>query len=257
MPAIPSSHPPKPLAAALLAVTAALSASAAPLANQPAPAPPKAQIAQNYGKLPLSFEANQGQSDPQVKFLSRGNGYSLFLTNRAAVLSLTKPANTATGANAASGLVKGHGFILADKATKTNGALAPEAKPQTDTIAMQLANANPNAKIEGADPLPGHTNYFLGNDPKKWQTNVPTYAKVQYKNVYNGIDLVYYGNQRQLEYDFIVQPGKSPKAIQLDFAGAQKLKLTPNGDLEVIAKNGQIAFHKPEIYQEKTVSANP
>jgi hypothetical protein len=122
---------------------------------------------------------------------------------------------------------------------------------------MQLANANPNAKIEGADQLPGHANYFLGNDPAKWHTNVPTYAKVRYTNVYNGIDLVYYGNQRQLEYDFIVQPGSNPQAIQLHFAGAQKLKLAPNGDLEVLGKNGQIAFHKPEIYQEKAGQRQP
>jgi len=122
---------------------------------------------------------------------------------------------------------------------------------------MQLANANPAAQVSGADQLPGHANYFLGNDPAKWHTNVPTYSKVKYTNVYDGIDLVYYGNQRQLEYDFIVAPGHNPNQIQLHFAGAQKLKLDPNGDLEVIAKNGQIAFHKPVVYQTADGSRRP
>jgi len=205
----------------------------------------------NYGNLPLNFESNQGQSDPQVKFLSRGNGYSLFLTNRAAVLSLSKP----SPGNPA---LKGDGFSRRAGAQKKSGALAPEGSAtKSDTIQMQLANANSDAQVTGADQLPGIANYFLGNDPAKWHTSVPTYAKVQYKNVYDGIDLVYYGNQRQLEYDFIVAPGKSPKQIQLHFAGAQKLVLDLNGDLEVIAANGQIAFHKPKIYQEKDGQRQP
>jgi hypothetical protein len=193
----------------------------------------KAQILENYGKLPLSFEANQGQSDPQVKFLSRGNGYSLFLTDQAAVLSLSKTASKGPASD-------GGAFIR-----------RAEGARQTDTLQMQLARANPNARVEGQDQLPGAANYFLGNDPAKWRANVPTYSKVRYKGVYPGIDLVYYGNQRQLEYDFIVQPNADPKAIQMQFTGAGKLKLTPSGDLAVIAENGQIAFHKPVLYQEK------
>jgi len=251
-----------PLACSLtLAALASTALAAAP--SQPALS--KAQIAQNYGKLPLSFEANRGQSNPKVKFLSRGNGYSFFLTNHSAVLSLVKaqsqpschpersegPASPARlappTAPCSLGLVTGHDFNRAEKAPKINGALAPAL---ADTIEMQLANANPGSQIAGTDQLPGHANYFLGNDPAQWHTNVPTYAKIKYANVYDGVDLVYYGNQRQLEYDFVVHPNGATKSIRVRFAGAKKLTLHENGDLEVIARNGNIAFHKPVLYQE-------
>jgi hypothetical protein len=103
--------------------------------------------------------------------------------------------------------------------------------------------------VDGADKLPGIANYFPASDQKTWHTNIPTYSKVKYAGVYPGVDLVYYGNQRQLEYDFVVAPNASPKPIELHFAGAKKLKLTPEGDLAVIAGNGEIAFHKPLVYQ--------
>ena len=92
----------------------------------------------------------------------------------------------------------------------------PCATQATDALLrMKLVGANPNPKIVGMDELPGKSNYFIGNDPKKWRTNVPNYAKVKYANVYPGVDLVYYGNQGQLEYDFVVQPGADPNSIQL------------------------------------------
>ena len=182
----------------------------------------------NYGKLPLSFEANQGQSDPQVRFLSHGNGYSLFLTNSEAVLSLRRRGNTARDSSGDSAHVP----------------------IKADVIRMQLAGANPAVGMTGSAPLPGTANYFIGNNPAKWYTNVRTYERVRYTSVYRGVDLVFYGNQQQLEYDFVVGPDADPGAIRLRFAGTKKLKLNSNGDLEVIAKNGEIAFHKPVVYQE-------
>ena len=122
---------------------------------------------------------------------------------------------------------------------------------KTDIVRMELTGASPTTAVEGANQLPGTANYFIGNDPTKWHANVPTYSQVSYKNVYPGVDLLYYGNQRQLEYDFIVQPQANPTKIKLHFSGAKKLTLSPNGDLEVIATNGQIAFHKPVLYQIK------
>ncbi|WP_150132906.1 SBBP repeat-containing protein [Acidisarcina polymorpha] len=192
-------------------------------------------IKADYGKLPLSFEANQGQSDPQVKFLSRGQRYSLFITDSAAVLALTKelpsqPKPAALGGNA--------GFEKA-------------ANIKSDVVRMELAGAARGMQVSGVDPLPGKVNYFFGKDSSKWHSNVPTYAKVKYSNVYPGIDLVYYGNQQQLEYDFIVAPRANPKQARLHFAGASKLKLNCGGDLEIIAKDGEIAFHKPVVYQLK------
>jgi hypothetical protein len=197
----------------------------------------KAQMAQNYGKLPLSFEANQGQAGKAVQFLSNGSGYSLFLTDSSAVLALTKP----DASNAAPGHTVGKGLK----------PVSPRQAGKIDVVRMALAGTNRATHVTGVDQLPGTANYFIGYDPAKWHSGVPTYARVKYAGVYPGIDLVYYGNQRQLEYDFVVAPGASPKPIRLEFAGAKKLDLTIDGDLTVSAANGQIAFHKPVIYQVK------
>ena len=196
----------------------------------------RTSIAKNYGKLPLSFEANHGQVDPQVRFLSRGNGYSLFLTDKEAVLALRKPEKgdpTAT---------------MSSLEAKSPGMERPSFK--NDVVRMQLAGVNSGTIVRGTDKLLGTANYFLGNDRSRWHSNVPTFAKVRYEGVYPGVDLVYYGNQQQLEYDFVIKPGADARSIRVRFAGAKKLKLDDNGNLEVIAKNGKIVFHKPVVYQE-------
>ncbi|MEP7336366.1 MAG: hypothetical protein ABI977_01260, partial [Acidobacteriota bacterium] len=173
----------------------------------------KARVAENYGKLPLSFEANEGQFNNQARFVSRGHGYNLALTRTSAALSL-----------------------------RSNDGRA--------VVEMQPLNSNPNPAITGVDKLPGISNYLLGNNPSKWRTNVPHYAKVKYEQVYAGVDLVYYGNQRQLEYDFVVAPGADPNKIKLGFIGADDIKLADNGDLVLTAKGGELRQHKPVIYQE-------
>src|SRR6267378_3780318 len=186
----------------------------------PATAAPEARVSETYGKLPLHFEANQGQTHQDVRFLARGSGYSLFLTADEAVLVLTKPNPDATQARA------------------------------TPVVArMSLVGAAPKPLVSGLDELPGKVNYLIGN-PAKWRTNVPTYAKVHYREVYPGIDLVYYGNQRQLEYDFIVAPGADPKKIVLGFRGADKLEIDAEGSLVLHAASGDIRQHKPIIYQD-------
>jgi hypothetical protein len=116
---------------------------------------------------------------------------------------------------------------------------------------MKLRNANPAAKVTGSDELAGTSNYFIGNDPTKWRTNVPTYAKVKYEGIYSGIDLVYYGNQRQLEYDFIVAPGADPHRIAFDVSGAKRIRQDAHGDLVLNVGEGEIRWHKPVVYQEK------
>ena len=203
----------------------------------------RAAVAENYGKLQLSFEANQGQSDPQVKFLSRGNGYSLFLTDSSAVLALTKQ----EASNAKPGRAVGKG---------PQASSLPQAR-KTDVVRMSLAGASPGIHVAGVDQLPGRANYFIGNDPAKWHSGVPTYSKVQYTGVYPGVNLIYYGNQRQLEYDFVVAPAADSKSIRLRFAGVEKLKLTADGGLAILAKSGEIAFHKPVIYQLKDGQREP
>src|SRR5712691_7892148 len=124
----------------------------------------KPQVLESYGKLPLSFEANHGQTDRQVKFLSRGRGYTLFLTSSETVLSLSKPATPATQPRID---------------TAAMGQEGAENKTITTTVLrMRLVGANPAADVSGLEELPGKSNYFIGNEPKKWHTNVPNYARV-------------------------------------------------------------------------------
>ncbi|AXC10960.1 Cell surface protein [Acidisarcina polymorpha] len=190
-------------------------------------------MAASYGKLPLSFEANHGQTDPQVRFLARGAGYSLFLTNSSAVLALAAPAVADPRR-------------LPDKAANSS----PVAMGfTTASVRMELAGATSGRRVEGVDELPGKVNYFVGKGASKWHSNVPTYAKVRYFGVYPGVDLIYYGNQRQLEYDFVVAPNADPDSVKLHFAGTKQLKLAPNGDLELMAKDGEVTFHRPVVYQ--------
>jgi hypothetical protein len=187
------------------------------------PAAKKAQVAQNYGKIALSFEANRGQADKAVKFLSNGSGYSLFLTDSSGVLALTKPEVS----SAKPRHTVGDGFKPA--------SAHPAGK--TDVVRMDLVGANRATHVTGVDQLPGTANYFIGNDPAQWHSGVPTFATVKFTGVYPSIDLVCYRNQRQLEYDFVVAPGASAKLIRLEFAGAKKLDLTTDGDLTVSARN--------------------
>jgi hypothetical protein len=103
--------------------------------------------------------------------------------------------------------------------------------------------------VRGLNELEGKSNYFIGNNPRKWHSAVPNYAKVKYENVYPGIDLVYYGNQRQLEYDFVLAPGAEPEAIQLSFQGADKIDMDTQGDLILTAGTTTVCQHKPKVYQ--------
>ena len=210
-------------------------------------------LAADYGKLPLSFEANQGQTDARVKYLSHGAGYSPFLTDSAAVLVFSKPdirANTMRRPfSYENHPAQSDRTLISKGPVVTRPAGAQVFK--TDVVRMKLEGTSPSVQIAGTEQLPGVANYFIGNDTTKWHSNVPTYAKVKYEGVYPGIDLVYYGNQRKLEYDFIVAPHADPKRIQLSFNGVQEFTITEDGDLRVIARNGELSFHKPAIYQVK------
>src|SRR5882672_3973814 len=174
-----------------------------------------ARVSESYGKLPLHFEANRGQADKAVRFLSHGAGYSLYLTADEAVLVLSKPA----------------------------------ADAKRVALRMNLVGAARTPAVSGIDELPGKANYLIGKDQSKWRRNVPTYARVRYREVYPGIDLVYYGNQRRLEYDFVVAPGADPSKIVLGFKGAEKLAIDAEGDLVLHTSSGDLRQHKPIIYQ--------
>jgi hypothetical protein len=230
------------------------------------------RLAESYGKLPLSFEMNRGQTDTRVNFLSRGPGYSLFLTSKEAVFRLNYGVADRRGLARKSIIAdyKQKGRFDIQRAATTPQLLqglhslvrVPEAPAATHpdayapaVLRMQLVGANPAAKVSGVEELPGRSNYFIGNDPKKWRTNVPSYAKVKYENVYPGIDLVYYGNQRQLEYDFVVQPGANPRQITLNIQSESAASKKPaprvnaQGDLVVDSKGGEVIFQKPVVYQ--------
>jgi hypothetical protein len=203
----------------------------------------------DYGRLPLAFEANTGQTDRRVKFLSRGRGYTVFLTGDEAVLALPKAADAAWTVKSAGGPVD-------------HPEAVESSRLALDVVRMKLVGANVNAAATGADELAGKSNYFNGNDPKKWRTNVPNYARVKYPGVYPGVDLIYYGNQSgQLEYDFVVAAGADPSAITLKVAadrvqpakGARRkpLRIAADGDLLVKVGGGEIRFHKPVVYQNE------
>ena len=188
---------------------------------------------ERYGNLALSFEANHGQSDSKVKFLSRGSGYSLFLTSNEAVLVLSQ-----------SEADEGR------KAARAARAAVRARHGKSAVVRMTLVNANPQSQAAGHDELPGKSNYFIGNDPAKWRTNISTYAKVKYEGVYPGVDLVYYGNQGQLEYDFVVAPGADPRLVTLAFEGAREVHIDARGELVLDVEGGEVRQHKPVVYQE-------
>src|SRR5207237_2449814 len=129
-----------------------------------------------------------------------------------------------------------------------NSAGAQVGGASGTVLGMQLVGGNPDAPATGLGELPGRVNYLLGNDPSRWHTDVPTYGRVEYRGVYEGIDLAYYGNQRQLEYDFVVAPGADPGQIALGFSGAERLEIDAGGELVVHAGGGQVRQHQPLIY---------
>ncbi|MBI2816754.1 MAG: SBBP repeat-containing protein [Acidobacteria bacterium] len=202
----------------LVGIVFAVSAAAV---NTSAPAQPK--IVDVVNKLPLAFEANRGQTNPAVKFLSRGAGYNLFLTSTEAVL------------------------VLRAQQAEVDGA--GDSHPAV--LRMKFIGANPSA-VTGIGELSGKANYFRGKSLKEWQTKIPTYSKVRYRDIYPGVDLLYYGNGRQLEYDLIAAPGARTDSIRLKIDGAQRLALQAGGDLILQTADGDVRLAKPFIYQDVT-----
>ena len=170
--------------------------------------------------LPISFVKNVGQASGRVAYLAQGSGSALFLTSSEAVLRFASPAGRATR--------RGSG-----------GALH-----------FRYLHANPHPRIVGLDRLPGIENFFIGNDPARWHTNVPTYARVKYQDVYPGIDLVYYSLNGQVEYDWIVRAGADVGRIGLGIDGARQLRLDRQGRLVIRTDMGEVVQQQPLIYQQ-------
>ena len=178
------------------------------------PTPNEAQLklnaTENYGKLPLSFEANMGQSAEPVQFLSRSKGYTLFLTPSEAVLSLRK---------------------------------------KSSVLRMKLVGANAKAELNGQQELQGKVNYLIGNDRSKWHTDIPTFRKIQYDDVWAGVDMLWYGSQTALEYDFVVNPGSEVSQIRVAFEGAEKMRIDDEGNLIVTSNGEEVKHCAPVVYQ--------
>ncbi len=207
-------------------------------------------VVAGYGQLPLYFEANTGQVDESVRFFSRGSGYGLHLTSTEAVLTLRKPSairgqrseeedRTAVGDLRSVGVGAGRG-----------------EEEKLATVRMRLVGANKTPEVTGSEALPGRVNYLIGNDPKRWRTGIPTYGKVKYASVYPGVDLLYYGNQQQLEYDFVLAPGADPGQIRMGFTlaqgdhGVSPLRISDGGELLLDVGGGEIRMRRPFVYQE-------
>ncbi len=204
----------------VLTTVAVLVAVALPAAAAP-DAAVSARVSETYGKLPLSFEANDGQVDKAVRFLSRGPGYSLFLTADEAVLSLGGARDGAT------------------------------------VVRMRTVGGRRHPRLTSESPLATRSNYFRGNDSRAWHRDIPSYERVRYESVYPGVDLVYRGNQRQLEYDFVVAPGAAPGRIRLAFQGAESMALGSHGELILHTAHGELVQHPPVVYQEAAGRREP
>jgi len=176
--------------------------------------PPVSSVApRTYPDLPLSFEPNSNQTDPEVRYFSRGKGFVFFLT-------------------------------------KSEAVLVSERRLRQTVLRMKFLGSRGSCRPVGRGPLAGTTNYFVGKDPARWRTRVPAYASVEYREIYPGVSLSYHGRQRQLEYDFSLAPGVSPSLIRLGFEGARQIRLDRDGGLVLTTEHGEIRQEKPFAYQE-------
>ncbi len=182
-------------------------------------------ILDSYNQNPLNFEPNRGQTASQVQFLSRGQGYALDLTPDEAVLGLQQSSTSSNPTAAASA-----------------------AQPAPAVLTMQLVGASATTVGAGLDQLASTTNY-LGATQATSLTGIPNYGQVEYQNVYPGINLIYFGNQQQLEFNFVVAPGADPHAIALQFQGADSIALDSAGDLVLHTAGGNVVEDAPVVYQ--------
>lgn len=213
--------------------------AAQPVANAPAlSAQQRSRIRASFDALPLAFEANQGQTDPQVKYIARGSGYTAFLTGNETVFAVSSEhASSAAGKR---------GVSTASYVQKTKASQPTEA-----AIHMKLVGGNPEPAVVAGNELPGHSNYFIGDDPSKWQQGVKHYAGVSYRDVYPGVNMKFHGEQRQLEFDFVVAAGADAGRIRFGVAGAKQIKTDNAGNLILASAAGDVMLHKPVAYQEK------
>ena len=203
-----------------------------PLATSAVDSAQKAQLLQAYGKLPLFFIQNDGQVESKVKFYEKNSGHATYFTPEGVYLALTK-----------------RKALKADPTQLANKALGPQSF-KSELVRLSLIEANKNPEIIAEAKQAGKVSTFIGNNPKNWKTDIATYQAIRYKAMYPGVDVRYYGNNSQLEYDVIVQPGADPQLVRFQYQGIKGLKITAAGELEIKLKQGDIVQKKPLIYQE-------
>jgi Beta-propeller repeat len=201
-----------------------------------------ARVRASLEASPLAFEANQGQTDPQVKYMARGSGYTVFLTANDTVFALHSSSQAS-----------------ATRPSQNRGGTTQSVaqKNRTAAIHMHLVGGNPQSRITAGSQLPGRSNYFIGNDPSQWHANVAQYARISYRDAYPGVNMAFYGVQKQLEFDFIVAPGASPAPIRLGVSGANRIATDDSGNLILTSAAGDVLLHKPVAYQQKDGARQP
>jgi hypothetical protein len=205
-------------------------------ALQPLPVEQPRELRPVLSRLPLAFESNQGQADPRVRYLAHGEGYTLLLTASDVLFALNPLASTRARSN--------HGLI-----EKKSPTLPVPREDEPAVIRMQFLEVNRKAAITAKNPLPGRSNYFVGDNPERWQTNVPQYARVSYEELYPGVSLAFHGEQRQVEFDFIVSAGADPAAIRFGISNASNAVTDDAGNLVLSSMAGEVTLHKPVAYQ--------
>jgi hypothetical protein len=221
---------------------------------------PSVTLSAAFSQIPLSFELNQGQTHESVKFLTRGTGHAVFFTQDETVIVLRNPEHkftlapgTAASENSGplSQIPEAPGSMHhLDSPAVVSSSDPADSVPAATVLRLKLVGAQPSPQVEGLEPLPFKSHYLIGNDPKKWITNVPHYAKIQYHDVYPGIDQVYYSKQNQLEYDWIVAPHADPTQIRQTFEGIDGVEIDTQGDLHLRVGTLTLRQHKPRLYQE-------
>ena len=205
----------------------------------------KAQVMESYGKIPLSFTANIGQLDSDVKFTTKGNGATMFFTQKETTFLLSRETEKS--------IAKRTKQANVDESFNLQEVIGSEIEYYV--LKRHFVNANSNPEVTGEDRLPWNNNYLIGNEPDEWQTDVPNYSKVRLKDIFNGIDLVYYGNQNKIKYDFVIQPGSDPKQIALSYNFGDdpnqecSISINQYGELFVKTPFGNLIERKPYCYQ--------
>ena len=227
-------------AKARIPAAGATAKSSAPSADQ------RARVRAHLDALPLAFEANQGQLNPQVKYMARGDGYKLLLTKSRAVITVA----------ASRGNSEVREMMLHKRlgAARTKALLKKRShavkRPSSVALNMNFLGANHDAQLVAQEQQSGRVNYFTGKDPRNWHSNIPLFGQVEYRGLYRGVDLDFLGEARQIEFNYVVHPGADPSQIALGLDGAKALAVTPDGNLTITTPAGSVQLHKPVAYQQ-------